>query len=66
MESVSFEAFLKQYNAHVAALSTAVAAYERAAKVAAAGIKVRDQTQLGRWPEREMSYTQLPTTSRTS
>ena len=36
VESVSLETFLKQYNAHVVALTAAVAAYERAAKSAAA------------------------------
>ena len=34
--SVSLETFFKQYNAHVSALNTAVAAYEEARKVAAA------------------------------
>jgi hypothetical protein len=36
VESVSLEAFLKQYKAHVGALNAAVAAYDEAAKVAAA------------------------------
>ena len=36
VESVSLEGFLKQYNAHVAALNKAAAAYDEAAKVAAA------------------------------
>jgi hypothetical protein len=36
LSSVSLESFLKQYNAHVAALNTAVGAYEQAAKLATA------------------------------
>jgi hypothetical protein len=67
VESVSLEAFLKQYNAHVAALNKAVAAYDEAAKVAAAGgSNIADQTQLRPSPEHEMNYTQPPTSSRTS
>ena len=58
VESVSFEAFKKQYNAHVAALKDGCCSLRGGRRRLLCRHKRRShQTQPGRWPEREMSYT---------